>query len=134
MSLTREGYRPRLIDKKITKYLRIFGAVSVEGPKWCGETWTGLNHANSVSYVTDKNVLNLAAVNPKYIFTRERPQLIDEWQIVPEIWDAVRHECDSDHDKGKFILTGSSSLRKKRGEKRYVIPEQGGSFRCVCIP
>jgi len=93
----------------------VFGAVSIEGPKWCGKIWTGLNHANSVSYVSDKRVLNLAAVDPKYIFTRERPQLIDEWQIVPEIWDAVRHECDADHEKGKFILTGSTSLRKRRG-------------------
>ena len=118
MSLTREGYRPRLIDDKVARYLRVFGAVSIEGPKWCGKTWTGLNHANSVSYVTDKSVLNLAAVDPKYIFLEDRPQLIDEWQIVPEIWDAVRHECDSDHGKGKFILTGSTSLKKKRGESK----------------
>ena len=118
MSLTKEGYMPRLIDEKVTRYLRVFGAVSIEGPKWCGKTWTGLNHANSVSYVTEKSVLNLAAVDPKYIFSKDRPQLIDEWQIVPEIWDAVRHECDNDHEKGKFILTGSTSLKKKRGEAR----------------
>ena len=118
MSLTKEGYRRRLIDDKITRYLRVFGAISIEGPKWCGKTWTGLNHANSVSYVTDQSVLNLAAVDPKYIFMKERPQLIDEWQAVPGIWDAVRHECDSDHEKGKFILTGSTSLRKKSGENK----------------
>lgn len=52
MTLTREGYRTRLIDEKITRYLRIFGAISVEGPKWCGKTWTSLNHANSVSFLT----------------------------------------------------------------------------------
>ncbi len=118
MSLTKEGYRQRLIDDKISRYLRVFGAVSIEGPKWCGKTWTALNHANSVSYVTDQSVLNLAAVDPKYIFVKERPQLIDEWQIVPGIWDAVRHECDSDHEKGKFILTGSTSLRKKSSESK----------------
>ena len=118
MSLTKEGYRPRLIDDKIARYLRVFGAISIEGPKWCGKTWTSLNHANSVSYVTDKSVLNLAQVDPKYIFRKERPQLIDEWQGVPEIWDAVRHECDSDHEKGKFILTGSTSLQKQQGESR----------------
>ena len=118
MSLTKEGYRRRLIDDKITRYLRVFGAISIEGPKWCGKTWTGLNHANSVSYVTDQSVLNLAAVDPKYIFMKERPQLIDEWQAVPGIWDAVRHECDSDHEKGKFILTGSTSLRKKSDENK----------------
>ena len=118
MSLTKEGYRSRLIDERIARYLRIFGAVSIEGPKWCGKTWTSLNHANSAVYVTDKSVRNNAMVDPKYIFMKERPQLIDEWQIVPEIWDAVRNECDSDHGKGKFILTGSTSLKKKRGERK----------------
>lgn len=118
MSLTKEGYRPRLIDERIARYLRIFGAVSIEGPKWCGKTWTSLNHANSAVYVTDKSVRNNAMVDPKYIFMKDRPQLIDEWQIVPEIWDAVRNECDSDHGKGKFILTGSTSLKKKRGEQK----------------
>lgn len=111
MSLTKEGYQERLIDERIERYLKIFGAVSIEGPKWCGKTWTSLNHANSVSYVTEKSVRNNASVDPKYIFVRERPQLIDEWQIVPEIWDAVRNECDADHEKGKFILTGSTSLK-----------------------
>jgi len=118
MSLTKEGYKPRLIDERVARFLRIFGAVSIEGPKWCGKTWTSLNHANSVAYVTDKSVRNNAMVDPKYIFTKERPQLIDEWQVVPEIWDAVRNECDSDHGKGKFILTGSTSLKKKKGEKK----------------
>ena len=118
MSLTKEGYKPRLIDERVARFLRIFGAVSIEGPKWCGKTWTSLNHANSAVFVTDKSVRNNAMVDPKYIFTKERPQLIDEWQVVPEIWDAVRNECDSDHGKGKFILTGSTSLKKKKGEKK----------------
>lgn len=118
MSLTKEGYRLRLIDERIERYLRIFGAVLIEGPKWCGKTWTSLNHANSVAYVTEKSVRNNAMVDPKYIFLKDRPQLIDEWQVVPEIWDAVRNECDSDHEKGKFILTGSTSLQKKRSEKK----------------
>ena len=118
MSLTKEGYKPRLIDDKVAKFLRVFGAVSIEGPKWCGKTWTSLNHANSVTYLTEKSARNLAEVDPKYIFTKERPQLIDEWQIVPDTWDAVRHECDSDHEKGKFILTGSTSLEKKSGENQ----------------
>lgn len=118
MSLTKDGYKPRIIDDKVAKYLRVFGAVSIEGPKWCGKTWTSLNHANSVTYLTDKSSRNLAEVDPKYIFTKERPQLIDEWQVVPDIWDAVRHECDSDSEKGKFILTGSTSLEKKNDENR----------------
>lgn len=118
MSLTKEGYKTRLIDNRITRYLRIFGAILIEGPKWCGKTWTSLNHANSVSLVTEKSVRDNAMVDPKYIFKKDRPQLIDEWQIVPEIWDAVRNECDKDHDKGKFILTGSTSLEKSENETR----------------
>jgi len=117
MSLTRENYRKRLVDDKIAKYLKIFGAVSIEGPKWCGKTWTSLNHSNSVTYMTERSPRDLAKVDPKYIFTDERPQLIDEWQLVPSIWDAVRHECDSDHEKGKFILTGSTTLTKQESEE-----------------
>ena len=55
MSLTKENYKERLIDEKLTKYLSVFGAVSIEGPKWCGKTWTSLNHANSVVYMTEKD-------------------------------------------------------------------------------
>ena len=109
--------RQRLIDDKIDRYLKIFGAISIQGPKWCGKTWTSLKHANSVSYMTEKSPRDLAKVDPKYIFNQDRPQLIDEWQLVPSIWDAVRHECDSDHDKGKFILTGSTSLSKEEREE-----------------
>ena len=116
MSLKMEEYRERLIDEKISKYLNIFGAVSIEGPKWCGKTWTSLNHANSVTYMTERSPRDLAKVDPKYIFTKERPQLIDEWQLVPPIWDAVRHECDSNHEKGKFILTGPTNLTKEESE------------------
>lgn len=67
--------------------------------------------------MTERSPRDLASVDPKYIFTKERPQLIDEWQLVPSIWDAVRHECDNDHDKGKFILTGSTTLTKNENEE-----------------
>jgi len=117
MSLKRENYRDRLIDEKIKRYLNIFGAISIEGPKWCGKTWTALNHANSVTFMTERGPRDLAKVDPKYIFSKDRPQLIDEWQLVPSIWDAVRHECDNDHDKGKFILTGSTTLSKEESEE-----------------
>jgi hypothetical protein len=117
MSLTKEDYYERLIDKKIEKYLNIFGAISIIGPKWCGKTWTSLNHANSVTYMTERGPRDLANVNPKYIFENDRPQLIDEWQLVPAIWDSVRHECDNDHEKGKFLLTGSTSLSKQETDE-----------------
>ena len=114
MSLTEKGYKKRLIDDKIERYLDVFGAISIEGAKWCGKTWTALNHAESVSYVTETNIKKLALINPKNIFTEKRPQLIDEWQIVPSIWDSVRHECDRNHNTGKLILTGSATLRKDK--------------------
>ena len=117
MSLTEKDYKNRLIDDKISEYLKIFGAISIVGPKWCGKTWTSLNHANSVSLMTEKSQRDLAKIDPKYIFTDERPQLIDEWQLVPTIWDVVRHECDKDHNKGKFILTGSTTLTKEEEEE-----------------
>lgn len=114
MSLRKPGYKDRLIDARISKYLTLFGAISLEGPKWCGKTWTALNHSESATYMTEPSQINLASVDPKYIFQEKRPQLIDEWQVVPPIWDRVRHECDADGSKGKFILTGSTSLAGKK--------------------
>ena len=123
MSLVQKDYRRRLIDDKIDKYLKIFGAISIEGPKWCGKTWTSLNHSESVAYLTERGPRDLAKVDPKYIFNDKKPQLIDEWQLVPSIWDSVRHECDSSKGTGKFILTGSTSLNKE--EKEDVVFHSG---------
>ncbi len=120
MKLTKENYKPRLIDDKITKYLKFFGAIHIEGPKWCGKTWTALNHSQSVTYMNDQSSKDLALIDPKYVLTKERPALIDEWQIVPSIWDAVRHICDEDSEKGKFILTGSTTLSKDDKEDKKV--------------
>lgn len=117
MTLKKENYTERLIDSKISKYLTIFGAICIEGPKWCGKTWTSLNHVKSVSYLSDRSIRDLAKVSAKYIFLEDRPQLIDEWQLVPSIWDAVRHECDTNSLKGKFILTGSTTLIKEDEEE-----------------
>lgn len=118
MGLTEKGYRRRLIDSKIDRYLDTFGAILIEGPKWCGKTWTALNHAESVSFVTENSTKRLALINPKNIFSDKRPQLIDEWQIVPSIWDSVRHECDRGRGPGNFILTGSTTLRKEIADKQ----------------
>ncbi len=112
MALTKEGYLPRLIDKEIEENLKIFGAVSIEGPKWCGKTWTSLNHANSVVYLNNTadnfEQKRLAQMDVNLVLNKENPELIDEWQVVPAIWDAVRYQCDQDKIKGKYILTGSS--------------------------
>lgn len=115
--LTPKNYRERIIDTQITEYMKTFGAVCVEGPKWCGKTWTSLNHATSVSYIAspDNNFQNrmLAEMSPGLVLNGELPRLIDEWQEVPPIWDAVRFEVDKDGKKGKYILTGSSTPKRK---------------------
>ena len=112
MKLTKEGYIERLIDKTIEENLKIFGAISIEGPKWCGKTWTALNHVNSVTYLNNTannfREKHLAEMDVNLILDKEKPELIDEWQEVPAIWDAVRFKCDEDNIKGKYILTGSS--------------------------
>lgn len=113
MKLTKKGYRPRLIDKEIEENLKIFGAISIEGPKWCGKTWTALNHANSVAFLnnTEDNFRekHLAEMDVNLVLDKDKPELIDEWQEVPAIWDAVRFKCDQDKEKGKYILTGSAT-------------------------
>ncbi|MDR0514290.1 MAG: DUF4143 domain-containing protein, partial [Coriobacteriaceae bacterium] len=84
----------------------------VEGTKWCGKTWTCLNHSNSVFYVGDPsgNFQNkrLAELDPPYALEGETPHLIDEWQEVPGLWDATRFAVDRSRKKGRFLLTGSS--------------------------
>jgi len=110
-------YKPRIIDATIRKYLSVFGAVCVEGPKWCGKSWTSSYHSNSEFLVGDPsgNFQNrrLAELDPVMILEGDTPRLIDEWQEVPAIWDAVRYTVDKSGKKGQFILTGSSTPKRK---------------------
>ena len=113
MKLTKKGYMQRIIDKTIEENLKIFGAISIEGPKWCGKTWTALNHSNSVSYLNNTadnfREKHLAEMDVNLVLEGEHPKTIDEWQEVPAIWDAVRYKCDEDKERGKYILTGSAT-------------------------
>jgi predicted AAA+ superfamily ATPase len=108
---------PRIIDSRVDSLLDTFGAVCIEGSKWCGKTWTSLNHVNSVFYVDDPagNYQNrrLAELDPPYALEGEVPHLIDEWQEVPGLWDAARFAIDRSGKKGRFILTGSSVPSKR---------------------
>ncbi len=110
-------YKPRVIDDMVRKYLSVFGAVCVEGPKWCGKTWTSSYHSNSEFLVGDpaNNFQNrsLAELAPAIVLDGDAPRLIDEWQEVPSLWDAVRYAVDQKSEKGRFILTGSSTPRRK---------------------
>jgi len=113
VSLRKQEYRERIIDDIVKSKLASFGAVCIEGPKWCGKTWTALNHSNSVIYIGDpqNNFQNrlLAEVDPSIVLSGLHPRLIDEWQEVPSLWDAVRFEVDKTKHKGQYILTGSST-------------------------
>ncbi len=126
MTLKKEGYKERLIDKKIEECLKIFGAVSIVGPKYCGKTWTSLAHSKSVKYINsnDKKLYTLAQMDVNQILDGEYPILIDEWQLIPSIWDCVRRKCDEDKIKGKFILTGSAT------EKENTIDHSGAGRIC----
>lgn len=110
MSLRKKEYINRLIDKKIEEYLSIFGAVSIEGPKWCGKTWASLNHANSVVLLDDEEIKEKAKLSLDLILNEEKPELIDEWNLIPEVWDGVRRKCDETTQKGNYILTCSTKL------------------------
>ena len=111
------NYKPRIIDTKVEEYLSAFGAVCIEGPKWCGKTWTSAQHSKSEIYIGDpaNNFQNrqLAELSPELVLTGEAPRLIDEWQEVPPLWDAVRYKVDQTAEKGQFILTGSATHNHK---------------------
>ena len=115
--MEREDYGPRLIDNIIDSYLEAFGAVCVEGPKWCGKTWTSSYHCKSEIMLgsPDGNFQNrqLAQMSPSLVLEGETPRLIDEWQEVPQLWDAVRYKVDQSGNKGQFILTGSATPNHK---------------------
>lgn len=111
-------YKGRIIDKKLSLYLKTFGSVLIEGPKWCGKTYSGLHAANSALFLADPNGnfnnKKLALLDVNLVLNGETPRLIDEWQEVPLIWDAIRGVVDKNHLKGQFILTGSSSIDRFR--------------------
>lgn len=115
--MNQDEYKPRIIDKKIEEYLSIFGAVCIEGPKWCGKTWSSSYHSKSEIMLGDPegNFQNrrLAEMAPSLVLEGATPRLIDEWQEVPPIWDAVRHKVDQKSEKGQYILTGSATPNHK---------------------
>ena len=117
MGIDRNSYKSRIVDSIIKTYLGVSGAVCIEGPKWCGKTWTSAYHSKSEFMVGDpqNNFSNrkLAEIDPVSILKGDTPRLIDEWQEVPSIWDAVRAEIDRRNKKGQIILTGSATPQTK---------------------
>ena len=119
MNFNNDEYMPRLIDKNLDDYLKVFGALSVEGPKWCGKTWTSSKHAKSAVYLDDDETKERALLDLELILNEKQPELIDEWHLVPKIWDKVRRKCDEDSKKGKYILTCSTELNDERKKEIF---------------
>lgn len=107
-----ENYRKRIADHILARKLEGKGAVLIEGPKWCGKTTTAEQVAASILYMDDpeKKEQNIAMseLNPKRLLKGAAPRLIDEWQIAPKLWDAIRFEVDHRRELGQFVLTGSA--------------------------
>ena len=105
-------YRHRIADKILTEKLEAMGAVLIEGPKYCGKTTLASQQARSVLSMSDPDTMEqniaMANTNIKLLLKGEVPRLIDEWQIAPKFWDAVRNEVDRRGEDGQFILTGSA--------------------------
>ena len=112
------SYLKRISDKILTERLEAFGAVLIEGPKWCGKTTTAEQQARSVIKMQDPDMSSeyLATVEskPSLLLMGETPRLIDEWQDAPVLWDAVRTMVDKRQTVGQFILTGSNAVKKDK--------------------
>lgn len=123
---------PRLLDEKIDDYLGAFGAISIEGPKWCGKTWLSFKHAKSSVFLDDAETFAQAKLDLELILNKEAPELIDEWSLVPKIWDRIRRKCDEDSTKGKYILTCSTELNENvKKEIRHSGAGRIGKVRMV---
>ena len=105
-------YRKRIADDLLKRKLEGKGAVLIEGPKWCGKTTTAEQVAASALYMDDpekkEQNISMSELNPKRLLKGETPRLIDEWQLAPKLWDAIRFEVDHRDDLGQFVLTGSA--------------------------
>ncbi len=113
-----ENYKKRIADDKIECYLKLFGAISIEGPKYCGKTWAGRYHSNSEILLhkttgEQSNNVELAKMSPSIVLEGEKPRLIDEWQEATNLWDEIRIDVDKTGLKGQYILTGSSTPNRE---------------------
>ena len=110
------SYKSRVIDVTIVNRLRNKGAILVEGAKWCGKTTTAKQYAKSYIEMQDPDkrdmYMETAKIKPSNLLIGENPRLIDEWQIAPNLWDAVRVSVDRRNEDGLYILTGSNSIDK----------------------
>ena len=110
-------YKPRIADALLKRKLAGKGAVLIQGPKWCGKTTTAEQIAASVIYLDAPDQLRevkiKADISPQELLAGATPRLLDEWQIVPQLWDTIRYEADHRKGFGHFILTGSSEMSRQ---------------------
>ncbi|CDD16053.1 MAG: DUF4143 domain-containing protein [Alistipes sp.] len=123
------GYKNRVADRLLAEKLEAFGAVLIEGPKYCGKTTLASQQAGSILSMADTDTLGqnlaLARTNISRLLAGVPPRLIDEWQIAPQFWDAVRNEVDKRNEDGQFMLTGSAVPPKpKKDENGNIIEEE----------
>ena len=109
-------YIPRIVDKEIKDKLNIMGAVVIKGPKWCGKTTSSKQVAKSVLEMQNPdlqdNYIELANTKPSLLLEGDKPRLIDEWQLAPKLWNAVRYSADAIGLPGQYILTGSATPKE----------------------
>lgn len=112
------AYRPRLLDAVVEQHLQAFAAVEIAGTMWSGKTWTSLKHGNSSINLDGAEARMLAELSPDAVLDGDTPRVVDEWQLAPSVWDAVRRRADAAAGKrGLFILTGSS--RPSKGQTMH---------------
>lgn len=144
-ALSNPSYRPRCVDRLIDDALSVFGGALIRGPKYCGKTWSGRNHANSEVTLmpTEQNPspLDVFAAAPSLALRGDSPHLIDEWQELPLLWDMARSAIDQSGKERKFILTGSLTPRQhkpnhsgvgriKRIDMRTMTLSESGESTC----
>lgn len=112
--LTPKGYKRRAIEPRLDTLMSAVGCVEIIGPKWCGKTWTAMTRAQSMTRLDDPAEQDAAELDPSLALMGETPHLVDDWQRVPEVWDAARRFVDaSGNTRGLLLLTSSTSLSKE---------------------
>jgi len=120
-------YYSRYVERQIDKALKSSGCIVIAGPKFSGKTTTAMQFQRSYIKLNTEDSIKLAELNPKSMLLGDKPRLIDEWQMVPEIWNQIKNDLDDEYEFGKYILTGSSTPADK--EKIY----HSGAGRIVRI-
>lgn len=135
IDMKNNSYKKRIADGVLEDKLASKGAVLIRGPKWCGKTTTAEQQSRSILYMSQPNDrannLQLAKVDPQLLLKGETPRLIDEWQIAPQLWDAVRFEVDHRREPGQFILTGSAVPVSKEKRENKIYHTGTGRFAII---